>query len=157
MIYKSAAGELEIAFGKEGVVMIDWVENPRHQMLKEKLLPYINESPCPAIVDLLVAQLDEYFDRRRTRFDLPVELHGTRFQLNVWKALGEIPYGTTLSYSKLASNMGISSSVRAVAGAVARNPVNILVPCHRVVAASGHGGYAGGIQAKLTLLDLELS
>jgi len=104
----------------------------------------------------LRAVLAEYFGGIRPVFDLPLGLSGTPFQLGVWRALAEIPCGTTLSYGELARRIGRPSSVRAVAAAVGRNPVTLVLPCHRVIGADGTlTGYAGGIERKRALLDLE--
>lgn len=102
------------------------------------------------------AQLREYFSGRRKEFDLPLELAGTPFQRKVWRALQEIPFGKTWSYRQLAERVGSPRAVRAVGSANGKNPVSILVPCHRVIRHSGElGGYAGGLGAKRLLLDLE--
>jgi methylated-DNA-[protein]-cysteine S-methyltransferase len=102
------------------------------------------------------AQLDEYFTAERAAFDLPLDLAGTPFQRRVWAALLEIPYGTTVTYTELARTVGRPDVVRAVAAAVGRTPVPIVVPCHRVLGAGGAlTGYGGGLQRKQALLDLE--
>ena len=102
------------------------------------------------------AQLGEYFDGRRQEFDLRVSVTGTPFQAAVWKALREIPYGTTASYAELAAQIGAPTAVRAVGAANGRNPISIIVPCHRVIGSNGSlTGYAGGIGAKRWLLDHE--
>jgi methylated-DNA-[protein]-cysteine S-methyltransferase len=101
-------------------------------------------------------QLEAYFAGERTDFDLPVAATGTPFQHEVWQALTEIPYGTTWSYGELARHIGKPAAVRAVGLANGRNPVSIVVPCHRVVGANGSlTGYGGGIERKRFLLDLE--
>lgn len=102
------------------------------------------------------AQLSDYFAGRRRAFDLPLAAAGTPFQQDVWQALREIPYGATLSYGELARRIGRASAVRAAAAATARNPLAIVVPCHRVVGARGAlTGFAGGLDAKRHLLQLE--
>ena len=105
------------------------------------------------------SQLEEYFAGTRTAFDLPLDLAGTggtSFQRRVWAALGEVPYGTTISYSELARRIGQPAAVRAVGLANGRNPLSIIVPCHRIVGASGAlTGYGGGMARKRALLDLE--
>ncbi len=112
------------------------------------------EATAPFAV--LIDQLAEYFDGARTSFDVPLELTGTAFQLEVWRALTSIPFGSTITYRHLACQLGRPRATRAVAGAIARNPVSIVIPCHRVVAADGGlGGYAGGIDRKQRLLALE--
>jgi methylated-DNA-[protein]-cysteine S-methyltransferase len=102
-------------------------------------------------------QLREYFDGERTEFDLPLALDGTVFQRRVWAALQEIRYGETVSYGQLADRLGQPSASRAVGLANGKNPVGIIVPCHRVVGADGGlTGYGGGIERKRYLLDHEL-
>jgi methylated-DNA-[protein]-cysteine S-methyltransferase len=99
-------------------------------------------------------QLGEYFAGERTRFDLPLAARGTEFERRVWDALVEIPFGETVSYGELARELG--SVARAVGRANARNPIGIVVPCHRVIGATGKlTGYAGGLDMKRTLLDHE--
>ena len=99
----------------------------------------------------------EYFAGKRTTFSFSLDLRGTPFQQKVWKALGNVPYGSTITYSELAKRAGVPRAVRAVASAVARNPVGIVVPCHRIVPASGSqpGKYAWGTEKKRWLLELE--
>ena len=104
----------------------------------------------------VVAQLAEYFAGERTDFELPLNLSGTPFQRTVWTALREIPYGTTISYGELADRIGRPTASRAVGLANGKNPVGIVVPCHRVVGASGDlTGYGGGLDRKRRLLDFE--
>jgi len=101
-------------------------------------------------------QLDAYFDGALTRFDLPLAPHGTAFQKKLWRALQAIPYGSTLTYGEMASRL--DSGPRAIGGACGRNPIPIIVPCHRVLAAGGKmGGYSGqdGTETKEFLLRLE--
>jgi methylated-DNA-[protein]-cysteine S-methyltransferase len=101
-------------------------------------------------------ELEEYFAGQRTRFDLPLELRGTPFQVQIWNALREIPYGTTVSYGWLARRVGRPTAVRAVGAANGRNPVAIVVPCHRVIGANGDlTGFGGGIERKRWLLRHE--
>ncbi len=103
-------------------------------------------------------QLHDYFNGTLTAFDLPLDVTGSAFQLRVWAALREIPYGTTTSYGEIASRVGADPRVasRAVGLANGSNPIAVVVPCHRVVGADGDlTGYAGGIHAKRWLLDLE--
>ena len=101
-------------------------------------------------------QLDEYFDRTRSNFDIPLAPRGTDFQIKVWAALRTIPYGVTWSYGDLADAIGQPSAARAVGAANGRNPLSIVVPCHRVVGKDGSlTGFAGGVDIKARLLDLE--
>ncbi len=104
----------------------------------------------------LSEQLATYFAGQRTSFMLPLCLQGTPFQQSVWQALATIPHGATVSYGELAAHVGRPSASRAVAGAVGRNPVSIVVPCHRVIGADGTlTGYGGGLDRKRHLLELE--
>ncbi len=109
-----------------------------------------------AVFGPAVQQLKEYFAGQRTEFDLPLAMAGTEFQQAVWAGLREIPYGETVSYGQLADRIGRPRAVRAVGLANGRNPVSIIVPCHRVVGSSGDlTGYGGGLERKRFLLDLE--
>jgi methylated-DNA-[protein]-cysteine S-methyltransferase len=101
-------------------------------------------------------QLDEYFLRRRTTFDVPLDLHGTAFQRAVWQALLTLPFGCTSTYSMIAHHVAKPNAVRATGTAIGRNPLSIIVPCHRVLGVSGAlSGYAGGLERKRFLLELE--
>jgi methylated-DNA-[protein]-cysteine S-methyltransferase len=101
-------------------------------------------------------QLDEYFAGSRTVFDVPVQLEGTEFQRAVWAQLCAIPYGSTISYGELARRVGNPKASRAVGLANGRNPIAVIVPCHRVIAGDGTlGGYGGGLERKAALLGLE--
>ena len=108
------------------------------------------------ILDDVERQLREYFDGSRTEFDVPLDLRGTDFQLGAWRALCRIPYGTTVSYADQAAMIGSPRATRAVGSANGRNPIPIIVPCHRVVARDGSlGGYSLGLDMKRALLALE--
>lgn len=102
------------------------------------------------------SQLRDYFDGSRTGFDLELDLVGTEWELRVWNALLSIPYGETRSYGEIAAELRTQRAARAVGMANARNPVAVIVPCHRVIGADGRlTGYGGGLERKRTLLDLE--
>jgi methylated-DNA-[protein]-cysteine S-methyltransferase len=102
------------------------------------------------------AQLDEYFAGERTKFDFPMRLDGAQFDRRVWRALEEIPYGTTATYGEIAERIGAPGRARAVGAANGRNPIAIVVPCHRVIGAGGKlTGYGGGLDRKRELLVLE--
>ncbi len=117
--------------------------------------PPAGEEDAPVLADA-ADQLAGYFAGERTAFDLPLAPRGTPFQLAVWEALRRIPYGETRSYAQVAREIGRADRVRAVGGANARNPLAIVVPCHRVVGSDGSlTGYAGGLACKRALLDLE--
>jgi methylated-DNA-[protein]-cysteine S-methyltransferase len=109
-----------------------------------------------AVLDEAVRQLTAWFAGERTSFDLPLRAEGTPFQMAVWQALQEIPYGETMGYGALAARLGHPSAARAVGLANGRNPLAIVVPCHRVIGASGAlTGYGGGLERKRFLLELE--
>ena len=142
LAYNSPVGPLAIAEEDGRIVSVDWGWPAAAE-----------ETP------LLVAardQLEEYLAGRRTAFDLPLDPPGTDFQRRVWSALTEIPFGETATYGALATRLG--TSARAIGGACGRNPIPVLIPCHRVVAAGGElGGYSGfdGIDTKRFLLRHE--
>ncbi|GGL89813.1 methylated-DNA--protein-cysteine methyltransferase [Streptomyces cinereus] len=104
-----------------------------------------------------ISQLDEYINGQRQVFDMPIALYtGTPFQQTVWEALLKIPYGKTISYAQLANHIGQPTACRAVANANGKNPISLIIPCHRVIASDGKlGGYTGGVEIKQTLLDIE--
>jgi methylated-DNA-[protein]-cysteine S-methyltransferase len=110
---------------------------------------------APPVLKDAATQLEEYFARERTGFDIPMELDGTEFQKEVWAELSRIPYGETISYGELARRVGRPRGPRAVGQANGKNPIAIIVPCHRVVAGNGIGGYGGGLPLKRALLTLE--
>jgi methylated-DNA-[protein]-cysteine S-methyltransferase len=106
--------------------------------------------------DVVRSQLSEYFERKRVHFEVPIALHGTTFQQSVWNLLQTIPHGETRSYGELADLLGNRLTLRAVGLANGRNPISIIIPCHRVVGSNGSlTGYAGGLERKRWLLELE--
>jgi methylated-DNA-[protein]-cysteine S-methyltransferase len=125
----------------------------QHGRLPTELGPRIDEEFAEART-----QLQEYFAGERDDFDLRLTAPGTTFQRAVWQALREIPYGSTMTYREVAEQVGNPKAVRAVGSANSRNPISIIVPCHRVVGSDGKLiGYAGGFSAKKWLLDHELA
>lgn len=103
-----------------------------------------------------IEQVREYLDEKRRYFDLPLQLQGTDFQLKVWKALCEIPFGETRSYKQITEKIGNSKAIRAVGMANNKNPIAVIVPCHRVIGSNGKlVGYAGGLKIKQRLLRIE--
>ena len=108
------------------------------------------------LLDAAVTQIREYFTGNRTTFDLPLDLGGTPFQEKVWRELGSIPFGTTISYGEQALRIGRPQAARAVGAANGRNPVPVVLPCHRVIGSSGAlTGFGGGLDTKRTLLRHE--
>lgn len=143
--YHSPIGWMEIRASKKGIVRISFVQEKGE---------YSNRSP---LLKKCKTQLEEYFDRKRKSFNLPVDLDdGTDFQVIVWKELKKIPFGTTITYLDLSKRLGDPHSERAVGNAVGKNPVNIVLPCHRVIGSDGKlTGYRGGLKRKKWLLDFE--
>jgi methylated-DNA-[protein]-cysteine S-methyltransferase len=150
--YESPLGPMIVAATARGLAGV-WFEGQRH-MPDNTNWPLQPEHP---VLRQAQAQLSEYFAGTRTSFDLPLDLQGgTAFQRSVWDALLAIPRGATSSYATLSRLIGQPAAVRAVGAAVGRNPVSIVVPCHRVLGADGSlTGYAGGLDRKSALLRLE--
>jgi len=114
------------------------------------------EAPDDELLQRAARELNEFFAGERERFEVPLDLHGTLFQRSVWQRLLRIGAGTTSSYGEIAKELGSVKAVRAVGSAVGRNPVSVIVPCHRVVGSDGSlTGYAGGVDRKRALLELE--
>ena len=108
------------------------------------------------LIKKAAGQIEEYLDGKRKKFSLPLEMHGTEFQMDVWRALQTIPYGETRSYKEIAEMVRRPKAVRAVGMANHRNPISIIVPCHRVIGHNGKlTGYGGGLPLKQRLLELE--
>lgn len=157
--YSSPCGLLLIGSFERQLCLCNWVngwhEKATEQRLKRSLNADFMETSS-GVIELTRLQLDEYFRQERTSFDLPLLFVGTAFQKRVWDELLRIPYGTTVSYGKMAQGMGMPKAVRAVANANGANPISIIVPCHRVIGSNGTlTGYGGGLEAKRFLLELE--
>ena len=132
------------------------VEDNGEKLISVKLCKSAESSNRSALTEKAINQLKEYFCGTRKSFDLPLEMKGTDFQKKVWSALCSIPYGETRSYGEIAEMIGNPKAVRAVGGANNKNRFMIIVPCHRVIGADGSlTGYAGGIDVKKKLLELE--
>ncbi|MGY1579475.1 methylated-DNA--[protein]-cysteine S-methyltransferase [Streptomyces sp. MN13] len=143
----------------DGVLCGVYMENQRHRPPEDTFgEPATGPSTGPSTAPFAEAeeQLEAYFAGERTEFTLPLRLHGTPFQRTVWEHLRTIPYGETRTYGQLADALGNPKASRAVGLANGRNPVGIIVPCHRVVGADGSlTGYGGGLDRKRRLLDFE--
>ena len=157
--YESPCGPLLLGATEECLCLCDWTDATHHEKVLGKLQKTTGKKIRKAEVPLTTVacrQLDEYFKGERHTFDIPILTVGTEFQKRIWRELMGVGYGETLSYSELAERAGCPAGVRAVANAVGANPISIFIPCHRIVGISGDlTGYAGGIQAKLRLLNLE--
>ncbi len=124
------------------------------QSLRRKTDFNLQDEPSP-LLEETAAQINSYLAGRRRHFDVPLDMVGTPFQMAVWRALKEIPFGQVVTYGQLARAVGRPKAARAVGQANGANPVPIIVPCHRVVASDGWGGFGSGIAHKLILLGLE--
>jgi methylated-DNA-[protein]-cysteine S-methyltransferase len=149
---ESPVGELTVVASDAGLRAVLW---PADDPERVDVMGAVEEPEHP-VLRLVVAQLEEYFGGERREFDVPLDLVGTEFQRAAWAVLLTIPYGTTATYAEQAERLGDRNKARAVGAANGRNPVSIIVPCHRVVGASGGlTGFAGGLQVKSWLLDHE--
>jgi len=149
-VVDSPIGPITLAAG-DGVLAGLYLEQSRYPPTPELL-----GDPDPGAFAEVADQLAQYFDGRRAEFDLPLALVGTPFQQRVWAALREIPFGEVISYRELAERIGQPTASRAVGLANGRNPISIIVPCHRVVGSSGGlTGYGGGLHRKRHLIDFE--
>jgi methylated-DNA-[protein]-cysteine S-methyltransferase len=156
----SPIGSLLLAATEQGLVRVAFASEDHDEVLRrlaERVSPRVLRSP--ARLASAARELDEYFDGKRRSFDVPLDLRlATGFRQQVLRHLPEIGYGNTASYATVAANAGSPNAVRAVGTACAKNPVPLVIPCHRVVRSDGNlGGYAGGPEIKRVLLDLERS
>ena len=144
-IIKSPLGFTKITGDEEGISALSILNS------EETITDII-----PVELEDCVHQLNEYFEGKRTQFDLQLNPEGTDFQKKVWNLLQTIPYGKTMSYLQLSQQLGDVKAIRAVANANGRNPIWIIIPCHRVIGSNGSlTGYAGGLQRKQWLLEHE--
>ena len=153
----SPLGTIVIAATDKGLAGLWFTQGQRYlppQLTGEAPWPENSEHP---VLKLVSQQLAEYFAGQRSAFDVPLDLRcGTEFQQSVWQALLAIPQGDVVSYGEVSRRIGNPRAVRAVGGAIGRNPVSIIVPCHRVTGSKGAlTGYAGGLERKTALLRLE--
>lgn len=152
--YLSPLGNLCLVASEQGLVGVFFDNHAHHEHDDSWVL----NAKHPILLQTII-QLEEYFLGQRQQFDLPLDqTQGTAFQRNVWAALRKIPYGETWSYQQLALAINNPKASRAVGAANGRNPLTIIVPCHRVIASSGAmQGYAGGLSNKIKLLEIEKS
>ncbi len=148
----SPVGKLKLIASDRGLVAILWPnDNPRRVRPPDHA-----ENARHPVLTKTETQLAEYFAGKRAHFDIPLDPQGTPFQRAVWEALVAIPFGETRSYGQLAKQLGNRNATRAVGAANGRNPISIVVPCHRVVGSTGKlTGFAGGLPTKSFLLELE--
>ncbi|HUB15790.1 MAG TPA: methylated-DNA--[protein]-cysteine S-methyltransferase [Acetobacteraceae bacterium] len=149
---ESPVGKLKLVASNEGLVAVLW-QNDRPSRVR---LGELVENDCHPILLKAERQLGEYFAGKRKEFSVPLDMRGTPFQKNVWEALLAIPFGETRSYGQLAKQLGNPNATRAVGAANGRNPLSIIVPCHRVIGSTGKlTGFGGGLETKAHLLSLE--
>lgn len=157
--YNSPCGELVLASVGDELCLCDWNEMPCAERNKRRLVRLLNAEFTTAsspVLEQTKQELGEYFAGKRKAFDIPLHPVGTDFQKQVWQALLEIPYGETRTYKEIALRVNNLKGVRAVAQAIGANGMSILIPCHRVI-GTNHSltGFAGGIEAKILLLNIE--
>jgi len=149
---KTPVGRLKLVGGDAGLRAILWPDDDPARVRFE-VEPKRQSIP---LLEKVAKQIDDYFAGRRNSFEVPLDFHGTEFQRDVWRELQRIGYGKTTSYGELAKKVGRPKGARAVGAAVGRNPISIIVPCHRVVGSDGRlTGFAGGLECKTRLLELE--
>ena len=149
LVVASPVGKLRLVASEKGLVAIDVRKNVKQEVTAK------NPS-AQAILIRTKKQLEQYFAGKRTTFDVALDLVGTEFQVQAWRALCRIPFGKTISYGQQAANIKKPKAFRAVGSANGKNPIPIIVPCHRVVASDGSlGGYSLGLRMKKQLLALE--
>ena len=149
LVVASPVGKLRLVASEKGLVAIDVRNNAKQEVTAR------NPS-AQAVLIQTKKQLEQYFAGKRTTFDVALDLVGTEFQVQAWRALCRIPFGKTISYGQQAANIKKPKACRAVGSANGKNPIPIIVPCHRVVASDGSlGGYSLGLRMKKQLLALE--
>lgn len=157
--YKSPCGDIIIGSIDDELCLCDWANRKNRETIDRRMRRTMKadmQQGTSSVIELAIQQLDEYFSGGRKSFDIPLRFAGTDFQQLVWKELCRIPYGQTASYGEVAARIGMPTAVRAVANANGANAIAIFVPCHRVIGSNKTlTGYAGGLEAKQFLLDLE--
>ena len=157
--YKSPVGELIIGEFNDELCLCDWRYRKMRMAIDKRIKEGLNADYVEKNTNLIqstTTQLNEYFEKKRTSFNLSIKWVGSNFQQAVWESLLTIPYGTTETYLGLSKRLGNEKAVRAVASANGANAISVIVPCHRIIGSKGElTGYAGGLQAKKKLLELE--
>ncbi|MGZ3722740.1 MAG: methylated-DNA--[protein]-cysteine S-methyltransferase [Bdellovibrionales bacterium] len=152
---KTPVGDLYLVASKAGIHAVLFEGDMKEKSCRDLFAGLKSDAKHP-LLQKAATQLREYFKGERRSFDLPLAAHGTEFQLKAWRELSKIPYGKTISYFEQAKRIGDQKKARAIGTANSRNPLAIVVPCHRVIAKSGDlSGFGGGVPAKKFLLQLE--
>lgn len=159
--YPAPCGAMILGSYEDKLCLCNWAEEKHPGRVDKRLQTLLKadyEEASSPVIEEAVRQLDEYFRKERTVFDVPLLFAGSDFQKRVWKLLLDIPYGQTISYGEMARRLGMPTAVRAVANANGANAISIFAPCHRVIGSNRSlTGYGGGIEAKKFLLELEKS
>ncbi|MCH5229046.1 MAG: methylated-DNA--[protein]-cysteine S-methyltransferase [Muribaculaceae bacterium] len=155
--YSSPVGSIILMVAGGKLVYCNWEDKEcedKFTCLKRRF-EKVKGASDKRIITSAKKQLDEYFKGERKAFNLPISFNDTLFRMQIWENLKGIPYGKTITYKELASTSGNAKAVRAAANACGANPLAIIIPCHRIVGSNGNGGYTGGNDKKIFLLNLE--
>lgn len=157
--FKTPLGELILGSYEDKLCLCDWRYRKMRNSVDSRIKKGLNAEFVEGKSEIMketIQQLTQYFEKKRTEFDIPLLFVGTDFQQSVWKELERIPYGVSNSYLELSEKMGKEKAIRAVASANGANAIAILIPCHRIIGKDGSlVGYAGGLNTKSKLLELE--
>ncbi len=157
--FKTPYGELILGSFREELCLCDWKYRKMRTRVDSRIQDVLKaafEEGESAVIESTIRQLNEYFEQTRSFFELPLLMAGSEFQKKVWEALTNIPFGTTTTYGDLAQDLNDPKAIRAIASANGANALAIIIPCHRVIGATGElFGYAGGLSVKKRLLNLE--
>ena len=149
ILYKSPVGELDIYFNERSILGL-YFRGGRHSLPTTSVEVMCTENP---LIAQTMKELDEYFEGKRRIFNVPIEMQGSPFQKAVWERLISVKFGETKTYLEIAKELGKPTASRAVGGAVGKNPISIIVPCHRIIGTNGSlTGFAGGTETKKWLL-----
>ncbi len=150
--YESPMGRMLIVAGPDALTGLYFIDQKYYREVE----PDWVRSPAHSVVHSTARQMAEYFEGKRREFDLPIAPEGTPFQSAIWTAIASVKYGDLITYSELARRAGHPGAIRAAGAATGRNPITIIVPCHRIVGSNGSlTGYAGGLDRKRALQELE--
>lgn len=158
-VYLSPCGPIILGSHGDSLCLCVWTRSRKHENVIRKVCNFLHasiESGESDIIRKAKLELDEYFEGRRKEFTIPLLFAGSEFQIQVWNALLDIPYGKTVSYKGIADKIERPTAIRAVSGAVGSNPISIFNPCHRVIGIDNTlTGYAGGLDVKKFILSIE--
>lgn len=157
--FNTPYGTLILGDNEGRLCLCDWKNRSARENIDRSVQKHLNaryQTAASSLIRTTISQLEEFFAGSRQAFTVPLVFPGTPFRQSVWRALGNIPYGITITYEELSVKLGNPGALRAVSAAVGANPLSILIPCHRVIGKTGNlTGYAGGIEVKRSLLSME--